>query len=227
MVDVINWPCSLTRPLHVSYFIQWTSRDAGANLNGISQVLAPGMGVWRVDLTIPREFDGDRIKALEAKISEMRGRYNIANLCICDPYKYGPLVSPRQFPFADGTWFTDGTGFADPAAGTEALSTTAAVSAGANVLNVSLTDPVRPHLRVGDMFSVNGFLYRVVARNSSTGNVRFEPSARADIPADTVLVTNPPNFYGRFIDDSQGQRTREYLRWGSEFTLSFVEAFGR
>ncbi|MEG4642553.1 hypothetical protein VB636_07005 [Paracoccus sp. APAP_BH8] len=30
MPEVIAWPCSLTRPMDVSYFIQWTSRDAGA-----------------------------------------------------------------------------------------------------------------------------------------------------------------------------------------------------
>lgn len=227
MVDVITWPCDLLRPLDVSYFIQWGSRDAGANLHGIPQILSPGVGFWRVDITISREFDGTRLKQLEAKVSQMRGRYNVADLCICDPYKYGPEVSPAQFPFTDGTWFSDGTGFADPALGTEPLVTTAAVAAGDNLLTVGLTDPVRPAFRVGDLFSVNGFLYRVTVVNQSNGNVRFEPPARADIPSGTPLVTDPPRFYGRFVDDSQGQRTREYLRWGAQTTISFVEAFDR
>ena len=226
MPDVISWPCSLTRPMDVSYFIQWTSRDAGANLAGVSQVLAPGMGSWRVDITVPRDIDGARVKEFEALVSEMRGRYNVADLCICDPYKYGPLVSPAQTTFSDGTWFSDGTGFTDPAAGTELMITTNARAAGDNELYVGLTNPVRPSFRIGDMFSVNGFLYRVVRRNSS-GWVKFEPSARRSISAGTVLTTNPPHFFGRFVDDMQGQRTREMLKWGQSITVSFIEAFDR
>ncbi|MEG4645197.1 hypothetical protein BDE18_0414 [Paracoccus pantotrophus] len=226
MPEVIAWPCSLTRPMDVSYFIQWTSRDAGANLAGVAQVLAPSMGAWRVDITIPRDFDGTRVKELEALVSEMRGRYNVANLCICDPYKYGPRVSPVQTPFSDGTWFSDGTGFTDPAAGTQPLLTSAVVAAGDNELYVDLTNPVRPSLRIGDMFSVNGFLYRVVRRNSA-GWVKFEPSARRPIAAGTALTTNPPRFFGRFVDDMQGQRTREMLKWGQSITISFIEAFDR
>lgn len=227
MVEVIDWPCSLMRPLDVSYFIQWTSREAGANLQGVPQIISPDIGVWRVDITIPREFDGRRLKDLEATVSEMRGRYNVANLCICDPLKYGSNVNPRQFPFTDGTWFTDGTGFADPSAGSEAITTTAAVAVGASQLTVDLSGPpILPPLRRGDMFSVNGFLYRVVRRNES-GWVRFEPPAREAIPSGTALQTDPPHFYGRFIDDSQGQRTRQFLKWGQSITLSFVEAFDR
>lgn len=212
--------------MDVSYFIQWTSRDAGANLAGVSQVLAPGMGSWRVDITVPRDIDGARVKEFEALVSEMRGRYNVADLCICDPYKYGPLISPDQTTFSDGTWFSDGTGFTDPAAGTELMITTNAIAAGDNELYVGLTNPVRPSFRIGDMFSVNGFLYRVVRRNSS-GWVKFEPSARRSISAGTVLTTDPPHFFGRFVDDMQGQRTREMLKWGQSITVSFIEAFDR
>ncbi|WP_028716880.1 hypothetical protein [Paracoccus sp. J39] len=226
MPEIIDWPCNLIRALDVSYFIQWTSREAGANLAGVPQILTPNMGVWRVDITIPRDFDGTRVKEFEALVSEMRGRYNVANLCICDPYKYGSRVSPKQFPFADGTWFSDGTGFADPTQGTESIVTTAPVAAGDNQLYVELTNPVRPSFRLGDMFSVNGFLYRVVRRNAA-GWVKFEPSARAPIPAGTVLQTNPPRFRGRFLDDMQGQRTRQYLKWGQSITVSFIEAFDR
>ena len=228
MVEVIDWPCSLMRPLDVSYFIQWTSREAGANLHGVPQIISPDIGVWRVDITIPREFDGQRVKQLEALVSRMRGRYNVANLCICDPYKYGSRVSPRQFPFTDGTWFTDGTGFADPSAGSETLVTVTDVPEGGSVVRLNIEGPpVIPALRIGDMFSVNGFLYRVVVSNFSTGRIEFEPPAREAFPIGTTIQTDPPHFYGRFIDDSQGQRTRQFLKWGEPITLSFVEAFDR
>ena len=101
----------------------------------------------------------------------------------------------------------------------------AAVAAGANQLAVQLSNPARPQLRIGDMFSVSGFLYRVVDTSGAT--VFFEPSARIAIPAGTTLQTDPPVIQCRFIDDSQGMRTRELLRWGSQITLSFVEAFDR
>jgi len=226
MVELIEWDCDLIRKLDVSYFIQWGSRDAGANLAGVPQIITPNMGIWRVDLTLPREFDGTRVKQFEALVSQMRGRYNVANICICDPYKYGVQVSPRQWPYDDGTWFTDGTGFVDPASGVQQMVLSAAAAVGANQLYVTLTDPVRPSLRVGDMFSANGFLYRVVARNGS-GWVKFEPSLRTNINEGSPLVLNPPRFYGRFIDDMQGQRTREMLKWGQQITVSFIEAFDR
>ncbi|GLK65281.1 hypothetical protein [Paracoccus kondratievae] len=226
MPEIIDWPCSLIRPQDVSYFIQWTTRDAGANLAGVPQVITPSMGVWRVDVTIARDFDGMRVKELEALVSEMRGRFNIARLCICDPYKYDARVSPKQWPFSDGTWFSDGTGFSDPNGPGESLLTTAVVAAGANEMTVDLTSPAKPALRRGDMFSVNGFLYRVVRRDNA-GWVRFEPSAREAFPAGTALQTDPPRWCGRFVDDEQGRRVREGLRWGQSITLSFIEAFDR
>ncbi|SMO78695.1 hypothetical protein [Paracoccus laeviglucosivorans] len=226
MPQVIDWPCSLMRPLDVSYFIKWSSREAGANLGGVPQIIGSGMGVWQVDITIPRDFDGTRVKQLEAKVSQMRGRENIANLCICDPFRYNAGVSPVQYPFDDGTWWDDGTGFADAAAGTLNLLTTVAVAAGVNTLTVGVSNPTRPNLRIGDMFSANGFLYRVVSSNAA-GLVNFEPSLRTPIGAGAALITDPPRFYGRFADDMQGRRTRELLRRGESITLSFVEAFDR
>ena len=226
MVELISWGGGVLRPLDVSYFIQWTSRDAGANLAGVPQILAPQMGVWRVDITIPREFDGTRLKTIEALVSRMRGRFNVADLTICDPYRYGAAVSPRQYGFDDGTWFDDGTGYTDGTGGVQPMVTTAAASAGDTVLYVDLDNPKVPSLRVGDMFSSNGFLHRVVARNG-TGWVRFEPSLRANLALGATLTTDPPHFYGRFVDDMQGQRTRELLKWGQSITLSFVEAFDR
>ena len=225
MVKLIEWDCDI-RKLDVSYFIQWNSRDAGANLAGVSQILAPQMGVWRVDITLPREFDGTRVKQFEALVSQMRGRYNVANLCVCDPYKYDAGVSPMQYPFDDGEWFDDGTGFSDGTGGVQPLVLTADVAVGDNQLYLDLTDPVRPGPRVGDMFSSGGFLYRVVGRNSA-GWVSFEPSARAAMAEGNSPNFSAPRFYGRFVDDMQGQRMREMLKWGQQITLSFVEAFDR
>lgn len=226
MPKLIDWPCDLTRPLDVSYFIQWTSRESGASLLGVPQIIGPEVGVWRVDLTIPREFDGDRLKRLEAKVAQMRGRTNVASLCICDPYKYGSNVSPKQWPFTDGTWFSDGTGFVDAASGAQGVVVTVAAEAGDNKLTIGLTNPTIPPLRIGDMFSANGFLYRVT-ESAPSGAIEFEPQARQAIPVGTALATDPPRIWCRFADDGQGQRTRERLKWGSSITLTFVEAFDR
>jgi len=223
MAELIEWPMDQFGPVDISAHIHVASRSAGAAMNGVTQIITPVMSYWRVDITLTRERNGTNIKEFEALVSEMRGMTNVANMPICDPYKYGPGVSPNQWPFDDGTWFDDGTGFSDTS-GVEPLLTTAEALAGANELYVSLTDPVRPSLRIGDMFSVVGRLYRVVRRNNA-GWVKFEPSLRVTLPVGTFLVVNPPRFYGRFIDDEQGKRVRERLKYGAPITLSFIEAF--
>lgn len=226
MPDIIDWPCNMRR-VHAEYFLRWTTRSVGMSLAGHEQIVAPNAAVWEVSVTFPREFNQQDVKDFEVKVSQMRGRYNVADLCICDPYKYGSDVSPAQVAFSDGTWFTDGTGFADASSGTAVMETTAAASAGDNALSVDLAGPpVIPAFRRGDMFSVNGFLYRVTAAFPG-GIVNFEPPLREAIPSGTALQTDPPNFYGRFATDEEGRRMREFLKWGEQVTVRFVEAFDR
>lgn len=225
MPSIIDWPCSMRR-VHAEYFLRWTNRSAGFSLAGHEQIVTPNAAVWEVSVTFPRTFSGDDLKAFEAKVSQMRGRTNIADLCICDPYKYGHDVSPRQTPFSDGTWFSDGTGFAE-LSGTNAVIASLDRPAGATTVHVDLVGPPSiPRFRVGDMFSVSGFLYRVVSSNAA-GVVAIEPPLRRPITAGTALRTDPPNFYGRFATDDQGRRMREYLKWGEQVTVNFVEAFDR
>lgn len=102
--------------------------------------------------------------------------------------------------------------------------TAQAAAVGDTALVVDLTNPVRPNFRTGDMFSANGFLYRVTSR-SNGGAVNFLPPLRTAITAGAALITDPPRFHGRFVDHMQGQRTRELLRHGASITLSFSEAF--
>ena len=226
MPDIIQWPCNMRR-VHAEYFLRWTTRSVGFSLAGHEQIVAPNAGVWEVTITFPRSFDGTDVKSFEAKVAQMRGRANIAAMCICDPYKYAPVVPPRDVPFSDGTWFTDGRGFTDPTGGANPAYVRTAAVAGATAVFVDLTGPpVIPQLRVGDMFSSNGFLHRVTSV-APTGLVRFEPPLRRPIPAWTALQTNPAVFYGRFATDEEGRRMREYLKWGEQVTVRFVEAFDR
>lgn len=229
MPDIISWPCNMVR-VHAEYFLRWTTRSVGMSLAGHNQIVAPNAAVWEVSVTFPRSFNETDVKEFEAKVSQMRGRFNVADVCICDPYKYGSGVSPAQVGFTDGTWFTDGTGFTDVSltgGGTHPVVTTSAAAAGDNTLTVDLAGPpIIPPFRIGDMFSANGFLYRVVSADGS-GNVSFEPPLRETITNGTALQTDPPNFYGRFATDEEGRRMREFLKWGEQVTVSFVEAFDR
>lgn len=226
MAQIINWPCSLGLR-ETDFFLRWTTRSAGQSLAGHEQIIGANSAVWEVTLTLARSFDQQQVKEFEALVARMRGRQNIANLCICDPYRYGPRVSPQQTPFSDGTWFSDGTGFAEPyGAGVQPLIVTVAGAVGGTQIFVGTTDPVRPNLRIGDMFSVNGFLYRVVDSGTG-GRVDFEPPLRRAIPVGANLIVNPPRFYGRFATDEEGRRPREMLKWGRDVSITFVEAFDR
>src|SRR5690606_11951799 len=185
MPEIIEWPCNMRR-VHAQYFLRWTTRSVGFSMAGHEQIVAPNAAVWEVSVTFPREFVQQDVKDFEAIVSQMRGRFNVADICLCDPYKYGANVSPAQMPFSDGTWFTDGTGHIDSNGGVAPMVTTSAAAAGDTTFNVDLDGPpIIPAFRRGDMFSVNGFLYRVVGRTAG-GWVRFEPPLREDVPVGTT-----------------------------------------
>lgn len=221
---VISWRRELLRHVRASYFLQNRTRSAGVGLAGQEQIVSPRTAYWSVRLDLPAQFDGRLMKEFEGLVAAMEGRTNVAEFSVCDPLRYGPAVSPRQEPFSDGTWFTDDTGFVSE--GTHPLALTAQASKGARSFNVGLASPKRPSLRIGDEFSFDFFLYRVTAADAA-GNVSFAPRLRTDIPAAAELVTDPPVVRMRFATDDEGQRMRDYLRFGAPVALNFVEAFDR
>lgn len=227
MAEIIDWPCGLLRLTYQRMFIRNISRSAGISMLGQDQIIDPVAQWWEIQISLTVYHEAPMIKAFEAKVSQMRGRANIAALCLFDAYGYDETVAPRQSSFSDGTWFSDGTGFADPSLGVEPLVVAADVAAGSNSLTVTLTDPVRPHLRIGDYFSVNGFCYHAVGRDIAAGSVRFEPMLRAALPAGTILETARPVIYARFASADEGQRGRDLTNYSEPVTLSFVEAFDR
>ena len=224
MVDIINWPCSQVRPLNGRYFLRYFDRTAGTSIVGGEQILSSGIARWEIELHLPRTFRGDDLRRFEVMVNQMRGRRNIAALCICDPYRYGDRNTPRHEPFSDGTYFSDGTGFMTTQS--QDILTASAVAAGATTLTINTSPPAIPNMRPGDMFSHNGFLYRVLTA-VNPGTVSFEPPARRAIPAGASLRTDPPQIYVRFSDSGQGARMREFMKWGEATTLSFIEAFDR
>lgn len=230
MPELIEWPCELLRLTSCRVFLKHTTRTSGVSLAGTDQIISSGAAHWEVRLSLPVYAEEQMIKDFEAHVSMMRGRLNIADLCLYDRYRYGEQVSPLQDSrfddTDDGAWFDDGTGFLDESGGVQPMVVEAGSAAGANTLTVGMTEPVRPSFRRGDMFSVNGFLYRVVRRNDQ-GWVRFEPDAREAIPAGTVLQTDPPRFHGRFATDDEGARARDILSYAAPISLTFVEAFDR
>lgn len=221
---VIIWRQELLRHVRASYFLQYRTRSAGVGMAGQEQIVSPRTAYWSVRLDLPAQFDGRLMKEFEGLVAAMEGRANIAEFNVCDPLRYGPKVSPRQEPFSDGTWFADGRGFVVD--GTEPMITTALANKGATSLNVGLSDPVRPRFRIGDEFSYDHFLYRVTAANPA-GLVSVRPRLRTDIPAGAILITDPPVVRMRFATDDEGQRMRDYLRFGAPVALNFVEAFDR
>lgn len=222
---LIEWPSEHFRMTMTSYHIDWTSRGAGIGLSGHEQVIGSGTGVWRFVFQLQVEPDPDRLRRFEALVSEMRGRLNTAAIPLFDRYAYDQTVAPQQQPWEDGTWHTDGTGWTDGSA-VQPMVTVGTTQAGASQLTVELSNPPRPPFRVGDLFTVNGFLYRVVRRNGG-GWVKFEPPLREAIPAGTALETAPITVHAKFATDGEGERARDLLSWGEPVTLTFVEDFDR
>lgn len=225
MVEIIEWPCDLLRLTYQRLFLQNITRNAGRSLSGQEQIIDAGAQHWQLSLSTTIEWKEDRIKGFEALISEMGGRRNIAAICLSDAYEYGEDIAPQQVRHSDGTWFSDDTGYGD-SSGMQPLILTQEAEGGTNQLWTDIGDPRRPGLRVGDLFSVDGFLYRVLRRDDA-GWVKFAPPARRAMPAGTRLETSPVVGYFRFASDDQGARGRDLLSYGEAVTLDFVEAFDR
>lgn len=226
MATIIDWPCDVIRPVNMSLHLRTFDRTAGVSLTGSEQVVAAPVKRWELTLDIPRDFEIRRSRELEALVMQMEGRKNVANLCICDPFRYEGVPGRGSEPWADGTYFTDGTGWIDGDKDSQGVEVKTGCAAGATSMALNITDPVQPRMLAGQLFSYNGFLYRVYS-NAGGGVINFMPAARRPIPTGAFLETNPPRFYARFASADHGVRTREYLKWGGALSLSFVEAFDR
>lgn len=225
MAELIEWPADLLRVVDATYFIRTQSRSAGRGLSGHEQVISSDTGTWMVSLQLALERDSDRMRRFKAQASMMWGRLNAALLPICDHFRYGASVAPSHIRHSDTTLHSDGTG-AVAGTGVQPMQTTTAVAAGTSQLTTGLTNPTRPSLRIGDFFTHDGWLHRVVRRNNG-GWVRFEPPLRAPIGTGQTMVTDPPLWRAKFATDDEGMRARERLRRGSPITLNFVEDFDR
>lgn len=222
---LIEWPAEQFRTTKTTYHVDWTSRGAGVGLSGSEQIIDTGTGIWRFKIEFQFDHDRTRLRRFEALVREMRGRLNTAVIPLYDAYAYDQGVSPLQERWQDDTFFSDDTGWS---AGTavQPMITTGVAAAGANQITVDLVNPRRPSFDVGDLFTVNGFLYSVVRRNAG-GWVKIEPPLRQAIPAGTVLQTTPPLVYAKFATDGEGERARDLLSWGEPVTITFVEDFDR
>ena len=226
MTEIIEWPCEIARPVNMSLHLRTFDRTAGVSLTGSEQVVAAPVKRWELTLDIPRDFDIARTRIFETLVMRMEGRKNIADLCVCDPYRYEGGVGAGSEPWADGTFWSDGTGWIGVGDDGMGVEVEQGQVAGGNNLKLNLVAPVMPTMLIGQMFSHNGFLYRVYAATNA-GRINFMPNLRRAIPAGSFLQTNPPKFYGRFASADQGVRVREYLKWGGGLSISFVEAFDR
>lgn len=226
--EIIVWPCDLG-VYSITPFIQWTTRSAGTGMStGVEQIVGVNAGSWSLRLDFGMQNDPVKIKQFEALVSRMRGRQNIASICICDPFKYDASVAPLQYPYSDGTWHTDGTGFIDSDSDeVQPIVSTNNVPMGGGQFYYSHWNPHRSAMRVGDLFTHENFLYRVTVSGPDDNNFRFEPPARRPMPVGTQIITTPLRAYFRFATDGEGERARERLRFGSDVSLQFVEAFDR
>lgn len=222
-MTLIDWPKEVLPHVESSLFINWLDRSLGVSIIDREQVISPGVGTWEVSMQILRTSDQTVLKTFEALTAQMRGRYGSARFDIRDLYRYSASISPLQETFDDGTWFSDGTGIIRE--GVQPMVVTADAAIGDTSLSVSLTNPLQPPFRIGDLFSHDDFLHRVTSTAGTT--VNFLPRLRSAISNGAVLQTDPPKFRAKFADREQGRRSRQYLRHASPVTLTFVEDLDR
>lgn len=228
MAEVIDWPlCTLT-PVEIALDHAWHSRDGGAGLNGVTQVVSPLSSLWEMSLSFSL-FRATRIRSYRAIKMRLMGRTNHVRFPLFDPYRvrFGDAgwPEPPGIPFGDGSFFDDGTGFAGPDVST---TVSLAGSLGDDEVRFNVSS-INDALSGGQFFSIDDFLYLVVGLGDKVGNnrtFRILPPLRADIAVGDIVKVGRPTLRCRLVDDRSGAVNMRLGKFG-EPTMEFVEVLER
>lgn len=221
--QIIQWPSELLRVASHSYHLQSFSRQGQPDLSSQIQVKTTGDQIWSLEMTLALDGDPDRVRMFDSYVDQMNGMANIAEFGVKDCLAYDERIAPKQEPFSTDEYFSTGYGFLGE--GVQPVTATATAAAGLKAVTIATTEPIRTHLRAGDMFSHDYFLHRVTSQ--SGGTLNFLPALRSAVAIDDVLATTPPTVRMRFASDGEGRTTRTKETHRASVTLNFVEAFQR
>lgn len=230
MAEIVEWPIDALVPKEIGLNLAWNSRDGGAGLNGVTQIVSPLSALWEVSLALGLAGNV-RVRAMRAVMAEIKGRYGWVRFPIFDPFRvrfadagWDEPVLPG-IPFSDGSLFSDGTGFRYPDIATT-VEAVGELGAEEITLDVGSIDDA---LGTGQFFSINDYLYMVVRPLTISGSNRvfkIAPPLREDVAVNDEVKIGRPTILCRLVDDRSGFANLSYGRFG-EARLDLVEVLER
>lgn len=191
---IVDLPCKFG-PILSDWIINVRGRSAGDGVTGQGQVV---MGVeprWEARLDFAA-FDREMVLMWRTFVDRMRGRVNVARLCVCDMYRplWKHILTPEQLaqlggnglPHSDESYHNDDTGYQQ----TLGLISNGAIQRGATSF-ITTTNAISAALRNGHFFSHNDWLYRVtgtIINGDGTTTFEFEPPMRRPVEAGSTLL---------------------------------------
>lgn len=229
MAAIIDWPFRTLTPVEIGIDHAWNSRDGGAGLNGVTQIVSPLSGLWEMSVTFSQAREAKN-RAYRATKMKMKGRFGWVRFAIFDPFRvrFADAGWPEPsggIPFSDGEFFSDGSGFASPD-----ITTTVGAAGLLGAEEVALNaDMMNDALGVGHFFSIDDYLHLVTGIGPLVGSSRtyeIGPPLRADVTVGDEVKIGRPTILCRLADDRSGAIRMRFGRFG-EPSMEFVEVLER
>jgi hypothetical protein len=213
------------------------TRTSAPGLDGRQQFVTTENRVWRGSVSVAA-FDVDQLGAWLGFAADLGGRGGVFALPVPDPLRIDPVddggpgfllsagytqaqIDAGQVAFSGGELFAGGEGFALAAFADPVAGQLADIGAAALQLSGILAQMVR----VGSVFSINGYLHRVTAADG--GALRFAPPLRAAVAAGAVVNMIAPQIFVRLVDDAGAPQSLDLGGYMAGFDLQLVEVFAR
>lgn len=214
------WPIGVLPPRNLALDIAPRSLAAPSSISGITQVVSPDAGIWKITYDAVPVFDAQRIKAWRAIANLLEGRLGSILIPITRFYQpvppgSGPLY--QQVPHSDDALFDDGSGYIGRVIDVVTVGSMA-LRAVSGTVQVNYAGDIEP----GQHFSVGERLYRIRTFDPDTGAMTFRPPLRESVPAGTNLEFDNPICRMRLATDAEMDLPLELNRYSFP-TVNFIE----
>lgn len=232
---VLDWPSDIELFQVGGWVLDAKSTTAGRGLDGVRQIINKESRYWKSQFQVADIWGLEDAPKFHAFMDQCKGASGAFRIPVYNEWTFQYTGDLRAFYLSvgmtadeiaagaifydDGASFDDGSGFAPPDYA-EPI-TTAAAAAGDTYLSV--TGFIGEYAKVGSLFSVNDFLYRIY--ENTVGNIKFNPPLREAISSGTTVNISKPNVQVRFESDEDAEVFAS-AQWGLPM-FNVVEVFQR
>lgn len=226
----LAWPYDTLKPSGIAVNITARTTAGAANLDGGTQVVSGGPGIWRVSFQDISVHTAPMVLKARGLAAYAQGRLNTFTISLRE-WAGGSLPLPDgvdltiydAVPHSDDAFFSDGAGYV--IANVIETTLTSSISAGATSLTLTIGEAGT--IQPGMHFSISDALYcvsRVVYASATSATVYFFPSLRAAATAGDIVDFDNPRLCARLASDTELDLALIPPFFG-KISPNFIEAF--